>query len=297
MYIQGQSNQNQRLHPFPNSPQSNQITIKTVMPTTPNKIAILVGAGAIENAWEPILTCFRPINGHETDADTANFLFAKSICAMRLYYKSPKGIKQLQEEKALVKSMKEAICLSLKLAQQKGILKPRKEFEAVLNKFVFANPNNLFGFASTNWDTVIDSEADRIVKEKYIDLESAKVFHIHGTLEEYEHIYLPSETSQENYRSDEENEKLGYDHFTTYQFLSAANSLILYGISLDPLDAELSLLLNGTFSKSKTIREVIIINPDYQKIRKRVIILLLPRTDITIRCFDPENLETEFCEL
>ena len=97
----------------------------------------------------------------------------------------------------------------------------------------------------------------------------------------------------ENYRSDAENDKLGYSHFATYHFLSEANSIILYGISLDPLDAELGLLLNGAFSQSKTISEIIVINPCCQKIRKRVKILLFPRTDIIIRCFKPENLETE----
>lgn len=266
------------------------------MVTTQNKIAILVGAGAVENAWEPLLTCFRPINGHETDADTANFLFAKSICAMRLYSKSPKGAKQLKEEQELVKSMKDVICDSLKLAQKAGFLKPRKEFTAILDKFVLSNPDNLFGFVSTNWDTVIDAEADRWVKEKYYGIESASVFHIHGSIAEHEHIYLPSETSMENYRSDEENNKIGYTHFAMYQFLSEANTIILYGISLDPLDAELSLLLSGTFA-NKTIREVIIVNPDYQKVRKRVKILLFRKTNITIRCFHPEHLDIEDKEL
>lgn len=266
------------------------------MATTQNKIAILIGAGAVENAWEPILSCFIPINGHETDADTANFLFAKSICAMRLYSKSPKSIVQLKDEQKLVKNMKELICMSLKLAQQKGTLKPRKEFEAVLNTFVFANPSNLFGFVSTNWDTVIDREVERLVKERLLS-HSGKVFHIHGSIEAHEHIYLPSETSQENYRTDEENDKIGYDHFATYKFFSEGNVIILYGISLDPLDAELNLFLNGVLKESKTIREVIIINPDYQKIRKRVKILLWPRTDITILCFKPDNLETELLEL
>lgn len=258
-----------------------------------NKIAILVGAGAVENAWEPVLNCFRPINGHETDADTANFLFAKSICAMRLYSKSLKGAKQLKDEKKLVDSMKDAICDSIKLAQKSGMLKPRKEFRALLDKFVLSNPKNLFGFVSTNWDTVIDAEADRWVKEKYYDIENAKVFHIHGSIAAYESLYLPSETSMENYRSDEENDTLSYNHFTTYDFLKEANRILLYGLSLDPLDAELSLLLNGAFKQSKTLKEIIIINPCYQKTRKRVRILLWPRTDITIRCFKPENLERE----
>lgn len=263
------------------------------METKQNKIAILVGAGAVKNAWEPILTCFRPINGHETDSDTANFLFAKSICAMRLYSKSPKGAVQLKEEQELVNSMKDVICDALKLAQQKGILKPRKEFTTILDTFVLSNPTNLFGIVTTNWDTVIDGEADRWVKEKYHDIDSAKVFHIHGSIAAHEHLYLPSETSMENYRSEAENEKVGLAHFGMYQFLKEANVIILYGLSLDPLDAELSLLLNGAFASSKTIREVIIVNPNYQVVRKRVKILLFRKTGITIRCFKPENLEIE----
>lgn len=264
------------------------------MTTTNNKIAILVGAGAVENAWEPVLNCFRAINGHETDSDTANFLFAKSVCAMRLYSKSSKGSKQLQEEQETVRMIKDVICDSLKLAQKKGLLKPRKEFTAVLDKFVLCNPNNLFGFVTTNWDTVIDAEADLWVKEKYLDIESAKVFHIHGSIEAHENIYLPSETSMENYRSDDENDKVGYAHFATYELMKEANVIILYGLSLDPLDAELSLLLDGTFASSKALREVIIVNPNYQVVRKRVNILLFRRTGIAVRCFDPKNLDIEF---
>lgn len=264
-----------------------------VMKSNKNKIAILAGAGAVENAWEPILNCFRAINGNETDADSVNFLLAKSICALRLYSKSSKGTIQLKEEQELVKLTKKVIGDALKLAQYEGILKPRKEFRTILDKFVLANPNNLFGFVSTNWDTVIDAEADRWVKEKYIHIESAKVFHIHGSIEAHEDLYLPSETSMENYRSDEENYKVGYNHFATYQFMSEANVIILYGISLDPLDAELSLLLNGVLKQSKTLKEVIIINPKYSLVRKRVRILLFPRIDIVIRCFIPENLEIE----
>lgn len=263
------------------------------MTTTNTKIAILVGAGAVEHAWEPILNVFRLAYGNETDADSANFLFAKSICALRLYSKSPKGVKQLKEEQESVNSLKDVICYSLKLAQKNGQLKPRKEFTAVLDKFVLCNPTNLFGFVTTNWDTVIDIEADRWVKEKYIDIESAKVFHIHGSIEAHENLYLPSETSMENYRSDAENEKVGYDHFATYELLKEANSIILYGLSLDPLDAELNLLLDGTFASSKTVREVIIVNPNYQVVRKRVNLLLFPRKDITIRCFEPGNLDVE----
>lgn len=89
------------------------------MTTTNIKIAILVGAGAVENAWEPLLNCFREINGDETDSDTANFLFAKSICALRLYSKLDKGSKQLKEEQESVSLMKEVICVMLLISHKK----------------------------------------------------------------------------------------------------------------------------------------------------------------------------------
>ncbi|MBD1427902.1 hypothetical protein [Sphingobacterium arenae] len=102
-----------------------------------NKIAILIGAGAVQNAWGPVLSCFRLINGAETDSYTANFLFAKSICALRLYSKSLKGMAQLNEERDMVNAMKEIVGLSLKNAQQNGTLKPREEFESILNNLLF----------------------------------------------------------------------------------------------------------------------------------------------------------------
>lgn len=109
------------------------------MTTTNTKIAILVGAGAVENAWEPILNVFRLAYGNETDADCANFLFAKSICALRLYSKFPKGAKQLKKEQETVSLMKAVIGDLLTHAQKAGILKHRKEFAALLE-----NPYNDF---------------------------------------------------------------------------------------------------------------------------------------------------------
>ncbi|HRE76769.1 MAG TPA: hypothetical protein PLL09_02980 [Flavobacterium sp.] len=73
-----------------------------------------------EHAWEPILNVFRLVYGNETDADSANFLFSKSICALRLYFKSPKVDKQLKEGQESVNSSKDVVCYSLKFAQKNG---------------------------------------------------------------------------------------------------------------------------------------------------------------------------------
>lgn len=261
-----------------------------------NKIAIIVGAGAVENAWEPILQIVKPIIQDEAaDADIANCLFARHIYLLRTYsgFSDEKAIENLNDEKKLIRDLKSLISDLIKHYQDRGILKARKEFKNILTKFVFSDSTNLFGLISTNWDTVVDKEADEIVKRVYIDLKNAKCFHIHGSIDTPEYIYLPSEISQERYRTKEDNERHGYNHYVTLNFLKEANQIILYGISLDPLDAELSQILNSTFTRNNNLRELIIVNPDFKRVRNRVKALLFPKNDIPIKCFVPEDLEHE----
>lgn len=260
-----------------------------------NKVAIITGAGAVENAWAPILSTFRMLLPCDVDEDVANCLFAKYIYLLRAYSKfsDEKSIENLKIEIEQIKTLKDFICDRIKHDQKLGILKARKEFKTILIKFVFTDPNSTFGLVSTNWDTTIDREADEIVRKIYTDVGSSKCFHIHGSVDFPDHVYLPSETSLENYRTDEENKRHGLNHYLTLKFLQQANRIILYGLSLDPLDAELSQILNSTFTTNSNLQEIIIINPDYKKVRNRVSFLLIPKTHIKIKCFTPENLECE----
>lgn len=263
------------------------------MTNNANHIAIVVGAGAVENAWEPILDAFKMAFRTKVDIDAANCLFARHVYLLRFYSKfpNPKGFNTLEEQIETVNFLKGLICHKIDKAQEAGILKPRKEFVDIFNKFAL---NNMFGFVSTNWDTVIDKEADRLVKQAYKDIDSAKCFHIHGSIEDPNDLYLPSETTLENYRSDKENEKFGLNHYVTMQFLNDAHQILLYGLSLDPLDAELSQLLNSVFSTSKILKEVIIINPEYSTVHNRLKFLMFPRTDIKVTCYRPDNLNLAF---
>lgn len=263
--------------------------------TTNNKIAIIFGAGAVENAWQPVLDAFRLLWRCEIDVDSANCLFARQIYLLRAYskFQDTKSSENLKIEKEQVQFLKEIICNQIKIAQKNGSIRPREEFAKILEKFVFRDMSNMFGLVSTNWDTVIDDKADEIVGLVYDDIDSAKCFHIHGSSDLPNKLYLPSETTHENYRSDEENKALGLNHYLTLNFLKDANQIILYGISIDPLDAELSQILNSAFTSENNLQEVIIINPEYDKIRNRVKLLLLPKNNIKLRCYSPENLEKE----
>jgi hypothetical protein len=254
------------------------------------KIAIIVGAGAVENAWTPIQKAFRQIWRCEVDSDAANCIFAKHIYLLRFYSSYPdiKAKENLNDELDQVNIIKELICTYLKEAQDTGILKPRKEFADILNKFVF--PYNMIGLVSTNWDTVIDRYADELVTKVYKDVQSAKCFHLHGNIETSKYLYLPSETARENYRSESENDVFGYNHYSTIKFLLKADQIILYGLSLDPLDAELGQVLNSGCSTNKNLKEVVIINPEYQKVRNRLKFILFNEREIKITCYTPDNL-------
>lgn len=267
----------------------------TIYMTRNNKAVILVGAGAVENAWFPILNAFKILLGYEIDMDAANCLFARYVYLLRFYSKLPnaQAIDNLKIETEQVNFIKKIICEQIEQAQNLGIIRPRQEFKKILNEFIFNDVNNEFSLISTNWDTTIDNEADKIVQQVYLNVKSSKCFHIHGSIEFPHKLYLPSEMSYENYRLNEENEKSGYNHFLTIRILEQANQIILYGLSLDPLDAELSQVLNGACSANNNLREIIIINPDYDKIRNRVKVLLPNNNNIKIRCFLPENLQEE----
>jgi hypothetical protein len=58
--------------------------------------------------------------------------------------------------------------------------------------------------------------------------------------------------------------------------LEQANQILIYGLSLDPLDAELIQILSGASLKNE-LRKIIIVNPDYERIKNRIKVLLHPR--------------------
>ena len=253
-------------------------------------VAIVAGAGAVENAWSPILKIFKLLHRGDIDGDAANSIFAGHIYRLRFYSSFPRPhiLDDLEEQLSIVSDLKTLICEQLAHAQNTGAISVRKEFLEILQHFVY-KLNNKVGFLTTNWDTTVADAADEFMNKTY-NTPSARCFHIHGSIKEPYGLYLPSETSRENYRSAEENDRLGMNHALSLRFLKDANQIILYGLSLDPLDAELGQILNATFTKNSDLEEIIIINPEYAKVKQRVVLLIPYFKDIKITCFDPNDL-------
>ena len=53
------------------------------------RIALLIGTGSVENAWNPVLKAFKEVTGLETTPDGANFIFAKWIYLLRFFSTIP----------------------------------------------------------------------------------------------------------------------------------------------------------------------------------------------------------------
>lgn len=119
-----------------------------------------------------------------------------------------------------------------------------------------------------------------------------KALYIHGSIKDYKTLYLPSEIVNENYRPQEEVIILHELHHIAFRTIEEADTLIIYGLSLDPLDAELNQIVCVGIS-SKTLKKIIVINPSFEKVCNRLKILLDIRYPMELVGIHPSNLKNE----
>jgi hypothetical protein len=65
------------------------------------KTAFIVGAGAVENAWEPIIRAIQPYFNFDLSGDSANSFPARLVYVLRWWAMSPGDFAQKQLEKNL----------------------------------------------------------------------------------------------------------------------------------------------------------------------------------------------------
>ncbi|MEN0081115.1 hypothetical protein [Flavobacterium lindanitolerans] len=259
-----------------------------------NRVALLIGAGAVENAWTPVIKAIKEFMHIETTPDGANFIFANFIYMLRIYAAmgdgEPRAPIMLDISKRNTYFLKEAVAEHLRIAQENNEIKARPALKRILEKFVISDDND-FGFATTNWDKTTDEIIDQEVKRFGIT-NPPTVFHIHGHMNDCNSLYLPSEFAEETFRTREESKKIGQLHIEGFQFFMEATHIILYGISLDPLDAELSQMLRSACNFDH-LKEVTIINLENEKHRvsERVRLLFFPRNrNIKVNFIDASTI-------
>ncbi len=261
------------------------------------RAALLVGAGAVENGWAPVIRalqgyCYVPLS-----AKGANFYMARLIYKLRFYiYKlrsyGTLDIDLARQEAAMLKdhlaNIRKAICTELSAAQSSGEIKIRKEFDHVIEKLLLPDCNE-FLMVSTNWDLVADKAITQVPKIRGASSKwNIRTLHIHGSIKKHNTLYLPSEVIREPYREKGEEEEIGNLHSSIMLGLEVAHRIVLYGLSISPLDAELSQLLLVGWD-NPNLREILIVDPDHESIAERVMLLLRPR-EISVRGYHPSDL-------
>lgn len=252
----------------------------------------MVGAGAVENAWQPVIRALQPGFTDPLDGDGAYCALARSVYLAR-FYATWKG-SEAEEKKAwaakYLNEIKQSIATALRADQKAGLLRTRKELLAILHKFIFSEIHQSV-LISANWDTVVDQEINRLGESNYPKPGSdIKTLHIHGSIDEPTGLYLPSEVVREAYRTEEEDLAMGNLHGSIWQTIEQCHICVVYGLSLDPLDAELSQTLVAGWS-NPNLQEVIIINPSHEKVANRAKFMLDERYPAKITGYHPAALD------
>jgi hypothetical protein len=249
-------------------------------------VALVVGAGAVENAWAPVLRVLQPAFDFLLTGDGANSHFARTIYLLRWYSSSPNSQDWFRQMKEYLTELRIELCTELRAAQESGELRVRKEFKSIIDTLVIGFSTQ-FMLITTNWDTVVGDALARHMSKTHDG--EIHPLHIHGSIDDPATLYLPTEVTKEPYRSHEEDQKIGGLHGSIYRGMERAERVVLYGLSLSPLDAELGQTLACGFSNN-VIEEVCIVAPDHEMIAHRVNLLLDRRRQVTVKGYAPGDL-------
>lgn len=252
---------------------------------------LIIGAGAVKNAWAPILRVIKKeYELPSLDADAANCLLATLIYDLREHAGHKAYITEDVKNgyKLVHNRIRVSIAKEIASSQQKNEIRPHAEFKGIVEKFILPE-SKFLTFITTNWDTVIDEEISKLVPDEKIRVIGP--LHIHGKFDAPARMYLPAEVIGEPYRTEHEKGEMEFDHHVTTKFFLKTNRLIIYGLSLSALDAELLTTIYGGIMLSTCLGTVCIIDPNHEKVALRLRALIGTRRKITILGFCPSDLD------
>lgn len=278
-------------------------------PSTKGPILFIAGSGSVDGAWTPILTALQR-NGFSaaTTRGRANLAMASLVYDARAAALLP-GYDQSKPCRNVKRLGK--VCMDIQeelwRAKDAASIRVRPECQAAINRFVL-KPSCEFSAFTTNWDTVLDEYLASIFPP------DPPIVHIHGIVAKGHlstwmkppklfaddepgrfadsgKLYLPSEISEEPYSSSREGASLRMQHAEITQALSEAAQIVIFGLSLSPLDAELlNAVRDGIIPR--TVSRVTIIDLCAQEIAARLVMLLGDEAGgLAFECFHPHKLD------
>ncbi len=246
---------------------------------------MIFGSGAIENSWAPILKCLTPHNfTNDITKDAANSALASLVYNLRFHTSESNNDDNINKCQIKLKNKRKDLCDYIQYYQESGQMRVRKELYEIIDTMIIPYCENLL-FITTNWDTVVDEAL-----LAHTSFKSLKVIHLHGTCNDPNTLYLPTEVSYEKYRSQEEQQQMRVKHSIVMDQLSFAQMIILYGISFSALDAELVQLFTSSMHINDSLENIKIIDRHPQCVAEKINIMMTHKRKVKIEGFCPEDL-------
>jgi hypothetical protein len=230
-------------------------------------VMFLTGSGAVKGSWAPVFAALArcaPSGAKLAEYDAANTLMATAVHAARFGHRFNAEKPERQRE---LLGPRNAIRDEIVAELRSASLEPQPEFGDVWRAFI---PRGAcVHVATTNWDDAIDRWLG--TKTGW----SGDVLHVHGAAASggsgTGEIYLPSETCFEPYFTDETTKRLLASLHQYQGALKAADRLVIYGLALSPLDAELCLWLSQSLDETLgKVRQVFVVNTDPNPVIRRL---------------------------
>ena len=225
--------------------------------------------------------------------DGANSFLARVVYLVRWFSKldTDLGRTQFKIHLDFMNEIKTAISNELRTAEEQGQITCHPSLKLMLDKLVTPYSRS-FMLVTTNWDSVISKSIQQIMDiDPDFELHLYPL-HIHGRIGDASTLYLPSEVTRETYRTLAEEQAIGTIHGTVWQGLEQASRVIIYGLSIDPLDAELGQTLAAGWG-NPNLKEIFIIDFRNELVAHRVNLLLDRRRDVRVIGLNPETLVEE----
>lgn len=207
----------------------------------------LVGAGAEEGAWPPVTKAIEasfPNGQSGVDSGLANFLMAKLVAVQRAQHALQKDGAHGQADLCRLKC---EIARRLDEAVTRGELRPRPDFLEVAQCPTWGRKV----FLTTNWDASIKNA-----------LPNEDILHIHGSTSDPATLYLPSDYAYDPIHPECTRTHMLCAQDQCIEALWKATTIVIYGLSLDPLDGELAAICATGFRAKE---------PEKEKLEKIVI--------------------------
>jgi len=222
--------------------------------------AFVFGSGAVVDSWDPICDALRLyFRIEQSKSDAANFLLSHIVYGMRTSMLDFIDAKQRNIKAEEFSQFKRMICDSLADYTSKNTLKPRSEFDDIF-ELVIRNSTHIAAI-TTNWDTCVDNAI-----KKWCDI---SVLHVHGIYSDPSSLFLPNEIIYDNYRDIALQKKFEAINIKAATILCEAKTIVIYGLSMSPLDVELAQIFYRSFIGTE-IETILIIDPEAAKVAERI---------------------------